>query len=87
MKFTESTKYDDLNSNLKDGATSKCHLLAKYVLLAKYLTSWEIILIFTYVDLCIAFIADAPVLNASTVSVVAFAPSSIIICNKIRHRK
>jgi hypothetical protein len=32
--------------------------------------------------LCIAFIADAPVLNASTVSVVAFAPSSIIIYNK-----
>jgi hypothetical protein len=34
----------------------------------------------TYVAFCIAFIADAPVLNASTVSVVAFAPSSIIIC-------
>jgi hypothetical protein len=32
--------------------------------------------------LCIFFIAAAPVLNASTVSVVAFAPSSIIIYNK-----
>lgn len=38
----------------------------------------------TYVDLCIAFIADAPVLNASTVSVVAFAASSIIIYRKKR---
>ena len=35
----------------------------------------------TYVAFCIAFIADAPVLNASTVSVVAFAPSNSIICN------
>uniref|UniRef100_A0A2P2LU20 Uncharacterized protein n=1 Tax=Rhizophora mucronata TaxID=61149 RepID=A0A2P2LU20_RHIMU len=33
-----------------------------------------------YVAFCIAFIADAPVLNASTVSVVAFAPSNVIIC-------
>jgi hypothetical protein len=32
--------------------------------------------------LCIFFIAAAPVLSASTVSVVAFAPSSIIIYNK-----
>jgi hypothetical protein len=38
----------------------------------------------TYVDLCIAFIADAPVLKASTVSVVAFAASSIIIYKKER---
>jgi hypothetical protein len=38
----------------------------------------------TYVDLCIAFIADAPVLNASTVSVVAFAASSIIIYRRKR---
>ena len=35
----------------------------------------------TYVDFCIAFIADAPVLKASIVSVVALAPSNIIICN------
>lgn len=35
----------------------------------------------THVAFCIAFIAAAPVLNASTVSVVAFAPSSNIICN------
>lgn len=34
----------------------------------------------TYVAFCIAFIVDAPVLNASTVSVVALAPSNIIIC-------
>lgn len=33
----------------------------------------------TYVAFCIAFMADAPVRNASTVSVVAFAPSNIII--------
>uniref|UniRef100_A0A2P2LU41 Vacuolar protein sorting-associated protein 32-2-like protein n=1 Tax=Rhizophora mucronata TaxID=61149 RepID=A0A2P2LU41_RHIMU len=32
-----------------------------------------------FVAFCIAFIADAPVLNASTVSVVAFAPSNVII--------
>jgi len=35
----------------------------------------------THVAFCIAFIAAAPVLNASTVSVVALAPSNIIICN------
>ena len=34
----------------------------------------------SYVAFCIAFIAAAPVLNASTVSVVAFAPSNNIIC-------
>lgn len=33
----------------------------------------------TYVALFMAFITDVPLLNASTVSVVAFAPSSIII--------
>lgn len=36
----------------------------------------------TYIDVCIAFMAAAPVLNASTVSVVALAPSNIIICDK-----
>lgn len=36
----------------------------------------------TYIDFCIAFMAAAPVLNASTVSVVALAPSNIIICDK-----
>lgn len=38
----------------------------------------------THVAFCIAFIADAPVLNASTVSVVALAPSNIIICNTLQ---
>ena len=33
----------------------------------------------SYVALCMAFIAAAPVLNASTVSVVALAPSNSII--------
>lgn len=43
------------------------------------LNSTEDIAYETYVAFCIAFIAAAPVLKASTVSVVAFAPSNIII--------
>ena len=40
----------------------------------------------TYVAFCIAFIALAPDLNASTVSVVAFAESSIMICKSIKQK-
>ena len=43
------------------------------------MNKYEIEVVSTYVAFCIAFIAAAPVLNASTVSVVAFAPSNIII--------
>lgn len=44
-----------------------------------YQSRYGICISITYVAFCMAFIAAAPVLKASTVSVVAFAPSSIII--------